>query len=89
MPLEKRKQLICFSFITLGLLDKALCTQTIKTRLDSISEAGIGIIDATMKDINFDLSIPSDLAVNSPTDNVLELLPKVEAPEPRHGDVKM
>ena len=71
------------------LLDKALCTQTIKTRLDSISEAGIGIIDATMKDINFDLSIPSDLAVNSPTDNVLELLPKVEAPEPRHGDVKM
>jgi hypothetical protein len=70
------------------LLDNLLSTSTINNRLNAITEAGIGIIDTGGKCIDFDLSIPSKLATNSPTDDVMELLPKVRKPEKGLGGVK-
>ncbi len=69
------------------LLDKVLNTNTIRKRLEFLKGANIGII-TTDKELTFDLSIPSDIAVNPPTDNVLELLPKFEKPKPKHEEVK-
>jgi hypothetical protein len=70
-----------------NILDSKMCASTIRKRLDLLKSADVGII-TTGKDTNFDLSIPSNLAVNSPTSDVMGLLPKFEYPKKKHGDVK-
>ncbi len=69
------------------LLDNNMCSSTINKRLDLLKNANVGII-TTDKELTFDLSIPSDIAVNSPYHNVMELLPKFDKPKPKHGEVK-
>lgn len=45
-------------------------------------------LNTSDKELTFDLSIPSELAVNSPYHNVMELLPKPDKPKSKYGEVK-
>ena len=69
------------------LLDNRMCTSTIKKRLDFLEGAGVGIIN-TVDGFDFDLTVPSAIAVNSLSDNVVELLPAPEYPKKKFGGVK-
>ncbi len=55
------------------ILEDNLTLSTVKKRLDLLKNADIGIIN-TLKDFKFDLKIPSNLAVNAPDTDVMELL---------------